>query len=69
MDLENFLGPSKTNTNWEEKMTRLEKGQYTVRIYEESVARKIDETYEKMISLFTSKNSFISRCVELGVEN
>ena len=49
-------------------MSRLQKGQYTVRIYEESVANKIDDTFNKMASLFTSKNSFISRCVELGVE-
>lgn len=49
-------------------MSRLEKGQYTIRIYEDRVASKIDETFEKMVSLFTSKNAFITRCVELGVE-
>ena len=49
-------------------MANLDKGQYTVRIYEENIASKVDETYEKMISLFPSKNAFITRCVELGID-
>jgi len=47
--------------------THLEKGQYTIRIYDDSKADKIEKTFLEMQSLFKSKNKFISKCLELGV--
>ncbi len=48
-------------------MRSVKEGKYTIRIYDKDVLKKINDSYKEMSSFFGSINSFLTRCLELGL--